>query len=406
MACGQSNFPKDFPDIPTLTDDTIITVSDGSVDPGTSIKAYKTTLNDIGSYIGGHSLDPPISLQDPAAFQSSAGTITVSGSTGTLTSSVDYTNIAVGDVIAFATDTLPSTVVLAKGGSLTITVFPFVDITSGISFDFGNPTLTTKDSSGNIINVLSSEGIMALKTLLVLNTVELADTSFFNSGGLSVIGELFASSAVRSSTYSSYPTVGYSDIRSADDVYIAQRSVDDGMVTYYHRPMLNAGMTTNQSISVGTWIPVQFNVANGTDAQNVTHQRAVVGSSGYDFTNFAYPIPYAPIPSGAHYSDVAYLITASVAVELTGIAGDRFHFAIYSGASATGDQLRLGQTAITLPMSVTFQTYLFDISRIVYLRPSSNANHRHIRMKAYSTCNSATIRSDYDGSWFNIVCLG
>ena len=403
MPGGTSNFPKNFPTLPTLTDDTIITVSDGSADPGTSIKAYKTTLDDIGSYIGGHhSLVPPVNIQDLSAFQPSLGTITVSGSTGTLTSSTDHGNLVVGDVIAFYSGSLPSTVVVAIGGGLTITVFPFVDITVGVSFIYGKPTLTTKDSSGDIINVLSSEGIMSLKTLLVLSTTELADTSFFNSGGLSVIGEMLATSAVRSSTYSSYPTVGYSDIRSADDTYIVQRSVDDGMVTYYHRPMLNTAMSSNQVIpGTSTWTPVQFDIVNGTDTSNTTHQRNVVGGSTYDTTNYSYPVPY-----GTHYSDAAYLLDVQTTVEITSGAGYRFYLSVYSGTSATGDQLTLAGTMMSLDIAVVAHIYRLGLSRIVYLRPNGNANHRHIRVKAWWNGVSSTIQSYNHGTWFSLVCLG
>lgn len=400
MTCNASNFPKDLPDIPTLTDDTIITVSDGSADPKTSVKGYKTTLDDIGSYIGTHALDPPVNIQDLAAFQSSVGTITISGATGTLSSGVDHGNLAVGDVLAFA-GAIPATVVTAIGTFPTITIFPSVDISTGSSFAYGKPTLTTKDSSGNIVNVLSSEGIMALKTLLVLSTTELADTSFFNSGGLSVIGETFSTTAVRTSTYSSYPAVGYSDIRSGDDTYIVQRSVDDGMVTYYHRPMLNAVITSNQTISGAVWIPIQFNIVNGSDTEGTTHQRNVVGGSPYDTTNYAYAVPY-----GSHYSDAAYLINVSVRVNVTGSAGQRFNLSIYSGSSATGDQLTLARTSVIFEMALTGHDYLLNVSRIVYLKPSTNANHRYIRAKAYCNGTTSTIVSTPSDTFFSLACLG
>ena len=407
MSCGTSNFPKDFPGIPTLTDDTIITVSDGSVDPGTSIKAYKTTLNDIGSYIGHHALDPPVEIQDLVAFQSSFGTISVSGTTGTLSSSVDHSNLSVGDIIAFPSgpswSALPTTVITAVGTfpDLTVTVFPFVDISPGQSFTYGPPTLTTKNSAGDIINSITSEGIISLKTLLVVDTSELADTSFFNSGGLSVIGELFATGAVRTSTYSSYPTVGYSDLRSADDAYIVQRSVDDGMVTYYHRPMLNAVMSSNQTMTLSTWNPVKFNKVDGTDVQGTTKSRIVVGGTIYDTTNYAYAIPY-----GTHYPDAAYMITANLSVTLTGAAGTRFYITINSGASATGDQLSLGETILDLQLGVTAHDFSLTLSRMVYLKPLSIPNHRFIRIRAYYNGTAATINYWNDRSWFSLVCLG
>jgi hypothetical protein len=400
---NRSSFIKDLATIPTLTEDNYLVLADGTLSAVTNIKSYKATMADVGAFIGEHTLVTPVIIRDQVAFTASIGTMTISGATATLSNATDHAALVVGDIIVFPAN-YPTTVVQAIGAFPNITVVPSINFAVGSAFFYGDATLSTLDSSDNVINTLSYGGITSIGTLLVSGPSEIGGVSYFNSLGLSIAGSAYVSDVVRCSTYTSYPSIGYSDIRDETDAYIIQRNVDDGMVTYYHRPFLNVTMTVSQPITPGVWTPVAFTVWNGTDAQNTTHQRNVVGSPSYDTTNYAFPVPYA-----ADYPQAAYLINVAVAAEVSAKTNDLFFVSIYSGPTATGDTLILAETYHTFNFSVNARPYCFDVCRTVFLRPLANINHRWLRVKVWMTTgggNAATILSASENTFFNVVCLG
>lgn len=402
MAVNQSKFIKELTTIPTLAAENYLILADGSSSPVTSIKSYKATLADVGAYIGENVLVAPVVISDEEVFVESVGEITISGSTGTLTSSVDHSALEVGTILVLPG--YPSTVVQAVGTYPYITVIPSIDISIGIEFFYGKATLSTLDASDNVINTLSYGGITSVGTLLVVGPSEIAEASYFNSGGLSVVGETFVSDAVRCSTYTSYPGVGYCDIRSAYDVNIVQRNVDNGMVTYYHRPFLNATLSTDQTCTINAWNPVAFTVIDGTDSWSSTKYRNAIGSPLYDTTNYAFAVPY-----GDDYPESAYMVNCQVLTEVKVGTGDLFYLDIFAGNSATGDQTILAECYYKFNFSLVNQLFTFNVSRMVYLRPYINSYHRWIRVKVYLATGPAgtlTVKRLDESTYSNIVCLG
>lgn len=404
MAVNRSSFRKDLATIPTLTVDNYLSLSDGTTNPVTNIRIYKATLGDVAAFIGEKGLVAPVVIPDLVAFAYAAGYISITGSAGVLSSSIDHAALKVGDIItAGPTGGFVSTIVQAKGTFPNITVLPLPIPTGSVGFYYGSPTLATEDNADNIINTLSYGGITTAGTLLVDKETSLAATSFFNSAGALIDGLVYVTDAVRCSTYTSFPGVGYCDIRSSDDTYIVQRNVDDGMVTYYHRPFLNATLSADQTLTMATWNPIAFNVINGTDTQNTTKYRNVVGSAAYDTTNYAYPVPYS-----SDYPEAAYMLNVQVLVELKVGTNDYFYLSVYSGNTATGDQLILAEYFWRFSIAVTNRPYIFDVTRTVYLRPNVNPYHRWIRVKCYMNngTNNGTIIQTDENTYFNIVCLG
>lgn len=407
MAVNRSLHIKELVTIPSLNKDNYLALSDGSSSPVTSIITYKTTLGTLASFIGQQGLVPPVVLTDaPNNFVPAYGVMTVSSGLATLSVPADYAAIEVGDVIVFINypNTYPATVVTSKGAFPYLGVVSSIDITTGTAFYYGKGSIITKSQTGVIANTISSAGTISVGSLIVLGSSSIAQSSYFNTGGASVDGEVFVTDAVRCSTYTSYPTIGYADMRSADDTYIVQRNVDDGMVSYYHRPFLNAVMVSDQTMTTGVWNPVAFTVTTGADPQSTTHYRNVVGSPAYDTTNYAFPIPYT-----TDYPAVAYMIHAQVLVEITAGPGSRFYIDVFSGSTATGDTLILCEKFFRFSVNTVNSYLMIDVSRMVYLRPLSVADHRWIRVKCWLTSgggNSATIISTPEDTYFNAVCLG
>jgi hypothetical protein len=404
MAVNRSSFRKDLATIPTLTVDNYLSLSDGTSNPVTNIRIYKATLGDVASFIGEKGLIAPVVIPDQSVFASAAGTISITGSAGVLSSSIDYSAIEVGDIItAGAGGGFVSTIVQAKAAFPNITVLPLPIPTGATYFFYGTPTLATEDTVGNKINTLSYGGITTAGTLLVDKETSLAAASFFNAFGALIDGVVYVTDAVRCSTFTSYPGVGYCDIRSSDDTYIVQRNVDDGMVTYYHRPFLNATLAADQVLTTAAWNPVAFAVVNGTDAQNTTKYRNVVGAPVYDTTNYAYPVPYS-----TDYPSAAYMVNAQVLVEVKAGVNDYFYLSVYSGSTATGDQLILAEFFYRFSFAVTNKLFVFNVTRMVYLNPNVNIYHRWIRVKCYMNngTNNGTIIQTDENTYFNIVCLG
>ena len=374
---------KDFPVLTPLASSTEMPVGDGTADTG-----YKTTLNDIKTYIGTVPIPSPLTVDEGSAPVASAGTITwtKASNVATVSSATDHGNLAVNDVILLSG--------VAETYVVSIGVFPYItilgtyaDVTT-LSFSYVQPSYIARDAAGTTNTVISQGGVMTTGSVVSNSPSSL-------KGDVNVSGNLIVDYTTHTDR-----------LRSTDGAYSTRLQNDDGMFTTPYRPGFNSGMTADyNAVPAAVWTKVPFNLVNGADSSFCTFTRVPVGASGYDTANYLFAVPYI-MPD---YPETLYTFSASLYLQLNCPIPTCLVVVAIVGVSDTAwtNPIELAREISTTTVTHTLITQSIDVTRTVKLRPPTVPRHKYIGVRLYHTFNTLNIvNGTYNASHFSGICHG
>ena len=371
-------FLKNFPALTTALDDDTLFAVDGDGD-----YTYITSLGDVSSYIGASvTINPPLKLEDPSGFSDSLGTMTVVGTTGvaTVSSSIDHGNLSVDDIIYFNDGT--HSVVVSIGSDPNLVLLPCTTQVAK-AFFYGEYTILTKDSLGNITSATSNAGIMTPEMLMAEDaTFRAAVTDTINVKEIRTIYPLDLK------------------ITNSDGSLVMQRASHSGLISTPWQPSFCAKMSANQVVTSGGWTKVNFNISTGTDTEKITHNRVPSGAVGYSDSNRCFQIPYStPQPSFSY--DISFSIRAYY--QVTAPPGNNIVYGKVMGASSatatSGWTLLYTRNQDYASSTTNFDTVI-STSSTMFLDPDTNANHRYLSVWVYSSNSNITLDITGGGQLF------
>ena len=374
-------FLKGFPDLTPLTGSTEFPIGDGS-----DATAYKTDLNAISNYIGSTPVAAPLILEDSDAFTSATGTISWVGSTGaaTVTDIGVHGDISIDDVITIGG--VVSNVVLSKGTFPNLTVLKSYDI-SGESFSYGTATIITKDSTSAITAVISKGGVLSTGSVLTNEA-----SSFRN--GIHVDGAVEVSDKVQ-----------VDKIRSYNGTVDNQVNLSDGTIKYGYQSSFCAKKAANQSVLPTLWTKIGFDVANGSDTEQVSHSRVPSGKTNFDTTNGVFVVPY-----DSSYGPLSYSFESNEVCSCNqgGAPGGRdLRLRLLGTSTATGSSgWYLEYQREHVYTNVLTYTTGIDLAITLMLDPYNNPNHRYISVWIYHSFPALSLLRANGGVCFSGVCNG
>lgn len=374
---------KDLPTISSLQNSTQFPVGDGTTNTG-----YKSTLNDLKSYIGTTPLGSPLIIDEASAPTTAAGTITwtIASNIATLSSTTDHGNLSVNDVILISGNV--ETYIVSIGTFPYVTILDTYTDRTAVGFSYVQPSYIARNSSGTTNTVISQGGVMTSGSIVSNNP-----SSF--RGTVKVYGDVVADN-----------TVNTDKLRSTDGVNTTRWQYDDGMYTNPYRPGFNAGMSSDfTSVTAASWQKVPFNLVNSTDSASCTFTRVPVGAAGYDTTNYLFKVPYV----ASEYSETLYTLTASLYIEINSSGPPDYVIVSIVGVTNTswGTPLELAREIHT---SIGTHPPIYqsvDVTRVVKLNPNTVASHRYIGVRVYHTFTGLSVRNiSVNASNFSGICHG